>query len=254
MEQKLSCAVVKDLLPNYIEKLTSEETNQEINTHLSGCEPCTKAYEEMKAEIPSDEHLMTEAKNLSKFLRKTKVVSALKSSLMVLLILGIVVNVIVDLAVNHRITWSIIVIAGVVLTMCTTALLIWGGRNKGLKAMTCVSLLLLPLLYVISYYCTAFGYDGSWFRPVAVPVSLMWIAVLWSGIFVYKVFKWNLWGALCISMILAMPVNLLTNALANQVTAAEQMKSLDTMINSLAYGACTVILFVIALVRKNKRI
>ena len=110
MEQKLKCAVVRDLLPNYIEKLTSDETNLDIEEHLSGCEPCTKVYEEMKAEVPSD-GVLTEAKNLSKFLRKTKVVSALKTCLMVMLILGIVVNVIVDLAVNQRITWSIFVIA-----------------------------------------------------------------------------------------------------------------------------------------------
>lgn len=253
MEQKLKCAIVRDLLPNYIEKLTSEETNQEIEGHLSGCEPCTKIYEEMKAEVPSD-NLMTEAKDLSKFLRKTKVVSALKSGLMVMLILGIIVNVIVDLAVNHRITWSIIVIAGVVLAMCTASLLIWGGKNKGIKALTCVSLLTIPLLYVISAYCKAFGYDGSWLGAVAVPVTLIWLVVLWAGVFVYKVLKWNIWAALSVGMILAIPGNLWTNALANQVAVAEQMKSLDTIINSLAYGACTVILLVIALIRKGKRL
>ena len=137
MEQKLKCAVVRDLLPNYIEKLTCEETNQEIEEHLNHCEPCTKVYEEMKTDVPTD-NLMTEAKDLSKFLRKTKAVSALKSGLMVMLILGIIINVIIDLAVNGRITWSIIVIASVILTMCTAALLIWGGKNKGIKAMTCV--------------------------------------------------------------------------------------------------------------------
>lgn len=253
MEQKLKCAVVRDLLPNYIEKLTSEETNQEIEEHLNQCEPCTKIYEEMKTDVPT-ENLMTEAKDLSKFLRKTKAVSALKSGLMVLLILGIIVNVIVDLAVNRRITWSIIVIASVIVAMCTAALLIWGGKNKGLKSVTCVSILTIPLLYVIAYYCRASGYDGSWFSAVAVPVSLIWIVILWAGIFSYKVLKWNFWGAVCVSLIFAIPGNLWTNALANQVTLVSQMKSLDTMINSLAYGATAIVLFVIALIRKDKRI
>ena len=253
MEQKLKCAVVRDLLPNYIEKLTSDETNLDIEEHLSGCEPCMKVYEEMKAEVPSDGAL-TEAKNLSKFLRKTKVVSALKTCLMVMLILGIVVNVIVDLAVNQRITWSIIVIAGVVLAMCTASLLIWGGKNKGIKSLACMSVLTIPVLYVISYYCTAFGYDGSWFGKVAVPVTLIWLVVLWAGVAVYKVFRWNLWAACSIVMVLAIPANLWTNALASQVSITRQAATIDTVINSLAYGACAIVLLVVALIRKNKRI
>ncbi len=253
MDQKLKCAVVRDLLPNYIEKLTSEETNQEIEEHLSHCEPCTKVYDEMKTEVPSDS-IMNEAKDLSKFLRKTKAMSALKSGLMVLLILGIVVNVIVDLAVNRRITWSMIVIASVVYAMCVAAILIWGGKNRGIRALACASILAVPLLYAISLFCAAFGYDGSWFGAVAVPVTLIWLVVLWAAVFAYRVLKWNIWGAMCVSMILAIPGNLWTNALANQVTVAEQMKSLDTMINSLAYTACAIVLFVVARIRKGKRI
>ena len=39
---KLSCNVVRDLLPNYSENLTSEETNGEIQKHLEECEECTE--------------------------------------------------------------------------------------------------------------------------------------------------------------------------------------------------------------------
>ena len=43
-----NCRIVQDLLPNYIEKLTSEETNTFIEEHLTECEDCKKIYETMK--------------------------------------------------------------------------------------------------------------------------------------------------------------------------------------------------------------
>ena len=40
MKEKRDCKLVLDLLPNYIEKLTNEETNNFIEEHLKGCEEC----------------------------------------------------------------------------------------------------------------------------------------------------------------------------------------------------------------------
>ena len=46
---KLPCEVVRDLLPSYVDGLTSETTNQLIGGHLEGCEPCRAALEAMRA-------------------------------------------------------------------------------------------------------------------------------------------------------------------------------------------------------------
>jgi len=54
MSQKLNCEIVKDLLPNYIEKLTSIETNGSIEEHLETCEDCRGYYKEMKEDIPAE--------------------------------------------------------------------------------------------------------------------------------------------------------------------------------------------------------
>lgn len=45
------CKIIEDLLPNYIEKLTNEETNEYIEKHLENCEDCRKKFENMKSEI-----------------------------------------------------------------------------------------------------------------------------------------------------------------------------------------------------------
>jgi len=51
----LTCNVVKDLLPNYIEGLVSEETAGEIEAHLAECAECRNMYEQMTTPLAAEE-------------------------------------------------------------------------------------------------------------------------------------------------------------------------------------------------------
>ena len=51
MRENKKCKIVQDLLPNYIEKLTNEETNQFIEEHLKECDECKKVLENMQKDI-----------------------------------------------------------------------------------------------------------------------------------------------------------------------------------------------------------
>lgn len=42
MKNTLDCNIVRDMLPLYAEKLTSEESNTAIRQHLEQCEDCSK--------------------------------------------------------------------------------------------------------------------------------------------------------------------------------------------------------------------
>lgn len=48
MKNDLTCAVVRDLLPSYVEKLTSEETAEAVERHLQSCPECTARLEAMR--------------------------------------------------------------------------------------------------------------------------------------------------------------------------------------------------------------
>ena len=50
MKNDLTCAVVRDLLPSYVEGLTSDETNKAVEAHLSACPDCTARKNAMTAE------------------------------------------------------------------------------------------------------------------------------------------------------------------------------------------------------------
>ena len=47
MKYELPCAIVRDLLPSYVESLTEEETTTAVQAHLESCANCRKRYEAM---------------------------------------------------------------------------------------------------------------------------------------------------------------------------------------------------------------
>ena len=51
MKSNLECDIIKDLLPLYIEELTSEVTNEEIVLHLEECEECKGVEVNMREEM-----------------------------------------------------------------------------------------------------------------------------------------------------------------------------------------------------------
>lgn len=51
MKYNLPCEIVEDLLPSYIEKMTSEKTNGAVEEHLNCCDKCKKLKKQMEEEI-----------------------------------------------------------------------------------------------------------------------------------------------------------------------------------------------------------
>lgn len=45
---KIHCNIIHDLLPSYVDKITSEESSQMIEEHFRECKSCKKAYEVLK--------------------------------------------------------------------------------------------------------------------------------------------------------------------------------------------------------------
>ena len=79
MKNERTCKIVQDLLPNYIEKLTNEETNKYIEEHLENCEECKKVLENMKKdmELNGKKADKKEVKYLKKFNNKMKILEAI---------------------------------------------------------------------------------------------------------------------------------------------------------------------------------
>lgn len=90
MNKKIDCKIVQDLLPNYIEKLTNDETKQYIEEHLNECEECKKIFENMKKELKlnSSKRDNREVKYIKKFNRKFKL---LRNILIIIVVLFVII-------------------------------------------------------------------------------------------------------------------------------------------------------------------
>ena len=90
MSRKNECKIVQDLLPNYVEDLTNEETNLFIEEHLRECNTCKKMFNNMKTEIqkPDKEANKNEVNYIKKYNKKLK---TLKTIIIIILIIFITI-------------------------------------------------------------------------------------------------------------------------------------------------------------------
>lgn len=88
MNKKSECKIIQDLLPNYIENLTSDETNEYIQHHLNDCDECNKVYLNMISEDNKSKSVEEKGKvdYLKKFRKKFKI---LRTMLLIILCLFI---------------------------------------------------------------------------------------------------------------------------------------------------------------------
>lgn len=89
---KRDCKIVQDLLPNYIEKLTDEETNKYIEEHIKECEECKNVLENMKKDIKSNDEKrdVREVKYMKKFKNKIRILKFIILLIVLLIVLAFI--------------------------------------------------------------------------------------------------------------------------------------------------------------------
>lgn len=68
----MKCEIVKDLLPSYLDGLTSEESNTEIKNHLENCQDCTMVFEQMKTAMNHTENMKVNCEAIKPFKKLNK--------------------------------------------------------------------------------------------------------------------------------------------------------------------------------------
>lgn len=86
------CKIVQDLLPNYIENLTDEITNEYIEEHIATCAECAQVLKDMNGELKLEqihqEHEIKYLKGIRKRVRRT----ILAVTIAIILIAGCVIG------------------------------------------------------------------------------------------------------------------------------------------------------------------
>lgn len=62
---KISCNVIQDIMPLYVDEIVSEDTKKLVEEHLKECEDCRKEMEKMRAKIilPNKKKSIRQKKN-----------------------------------------------------------------------------------------------------------------------------------------------------------------------------------------------
>lgn len=252
MKKEIPCTVVRDLLPNYVEQLTSEETNLLMNEHFSNCFECTNERDMMIKEIQTKK--MPEIQNLKKYLNKTKRMYLLKGIILSIFIISVLVCFIVDIAVNHKLTWSIIVDASILFAGICGTIAITSKKHKIINTMIGISVLLLPMLFIFERvinknYVSEFQ---NWFYKYALPISLIWLSIIWILLLLKYLAKMKVWNILGIFFLLIILGSLLTEAISRKTTIFNVYKNGFEWIESIIYFICAIFCFGVGHYRKNR--
>lgn len=89
--KNLDCNVIQDLLPSYIDKISSEETNKLIEKHLSTCKDCSLTLKNMNKYVEKKKDILLNKQNeeldyLKKY-RKNKIMTVIFAIVLTLCII-----------------------------------------------------------------------------------------------------------------------------------------------------------------------
>lgn len=87
---KIECDIIKDLLPLYIEQLTSKASNIAIEEHLNTCEQCNKIYLDMNIPDFQVKYNKEPAESFYKYVKKKKRNLGLKVAVLTAIVVFIV--------------------------------------------------------------------------------------------------------------------------------------------------------------------
>ncbi len=208
-EKELACEIVRDLLPLYVDGMVNEVSKKSIDNHLEHCTECSEIYHDMACHLET-ETPPAEISDVKRFLKKTKKMYLLYG-FGGLSFIAILVCLIVDLAVNKRITWSLITTSSCLFADVLLYALSTCKKNKGCAAMAVISIgtfVLLSVIQITRYYLIGTG--TVWLLRYGLPILLSWLLVLWPPVLGRTFLKWNIWDCIVLFLFLVIIGNYAT--------------------------------------------
>lgn len=252
MERELACEIVKDLLPLYVDEMVSDVSKKSIEDHLEHCADCSEAYHNMASRLEVEEK-PAEVGDVKRFLKKTKKMYFLYG-LEGLSFIAILVCVIVDLAVNRGLTWSLIVGCSCLFADALLYVLLADVRKKACAAMGVISIgtaVLLTVIQVAGYYLMGTG--TFWIMRYGFPILLLWLAVLWIPVLGGTFLKWNIWDCIALVMLLSLAGNYATKLITGDYVWDDVLHLRGFLGNGLGFLAGAILFGVMGRIKKRKK-
>ncbi|MDE5777327.1 MAG: zf-HC2 domain-containing protein [Lachnospiraceae bacterium] len=252
MERELACEIVKDLLPLYVDGLVSDVSKKSIENHLEHCTECNKIYHDMAFHLEMETQ-PTEVEDVKRFLKKTKKMYLLYG-LGGISFIAILVCMIVDLAVNKGITWSLIVGSSCLFADALLYVLSICKKNKGCITMAVISIGIFCLLSVIQitrYYLMGTG--TFWIFRYGLPILLLWLGILWLPVLARTFLKWNIWDCIVLFLLLVIIGNYATKLITGDYVWNDVLRMHDFIGNALGEVIGIILFGIIGRVKKWRK-
>lgn len=250
MEQRLVCETVRDLLPLYIDEITSEQSNHSIEGHLESCEACKEVLKQMRQ--PIEVETAPEVKDFKKFMKLPKL-TILAWIAGMGAIIALLVCFIVNLAVDRELNWFFIVFAGIITAYMPLEVWIYDTKTKhrfekGLLWLNICVFALLTVIQLVMVHTS--GTQNIWLWKIGFPITILWSVIVWIGVAANRIFHLNWALAIGILCALAVPGNYLTNVLAGAWKLSEWQDYLQYAFvsNGLGNTIVAVVLLVIGII------
>lgn len=253
MEQRLVCDTVKDLLPMYIDHMTSDVSNQSIEEHVSRCRECRAALEQMREPVLVE--TAPEIKEFKKFLKKSKM-SLFYWIMSAAAVIAVLTCFIVNLATERRLSWFYIVLAGIITGYLPMCIAVSGQGHRILKMLAALNgcvFLLLGVIQVVLYY--QMGMGDIWFWNMGVPITILWSVIVWIAVAVRVKFHAGILTAVVVLTMLAIPGNYVTNVLCGYYKGFEDYAAnfISNGLGNVTAAAVLLILDIVYYIRKEKK-
>lgn len=209
MDRELACEIVKDLLPLYVDGMVSDVSKKSIRNHLEHCTACNEIYHNMDCHLEMETQPL-EVGDVKRFLKKTKKMYLLYG-LGGFSLIAIFVCLIVDLAVNKRITWSLIAGSSCLFADAFIYVLSTCKKNKDCITMAVITIgtfVLLSVIQITRYYFIGTG--TVWIFRYGFPILALWLLVLWLPMLFRKFLKWNIWDCIVLFLLFVIAGNYVT--------------------------------------------
>lgn len=112
-------------------------------------------------------------------------------------LISIFICVLCDLLISKTISWSIIPSCSMVFAWFIIIPLIRFKKDKWIISLSCLSLLLIPFLWIIEQNCS----NKSWLIPIGIPIAIIALIYLWGVVYLCFYTKINKWYILSIAII-----------------------------------------------------
>lgn len=162
------CAIVRDLLPLYVDDACSRESKDFVEKHVAGCEECSSVLERLRSAGPEDSIIAQEDDLIERSLRRSRRRSTIAGAVVALILMvPVVVCLIVNIAVGHSLDWFFIVLSSLLVVASVTALPMLLAEKRFL----CSSCAFLAALLILLATCCIYT-KGRWFFIAAFSVLL----------------------------------------------------------------------------------